>query len=1049
MSSTRTVVFRLALAWLLWAWAGCAVALDPALDISQYAHTAWRIRDGFAKGSIRAIAQTPDGYLWLGTDFGLLRFDGVQAVPWQPPAGQPLPDQGVQTLAAARDGTLWIGTRRGLATWNGHQLITYPRFDGFYIAGILQDREGTIWVAARKALVAALVCTIRAATAECQGADGTFGTWTGALYEDSRAALWLASDKGMWRLRPGPPKLFSIPGGVTGSFSPLVEDATGAMLVAGYRKILRLEHDKLETWPLPTMGQGLDIDNLVRDRDGAIWIGTLGAGLLHAHDHQVDAFTQADGLSGNVDPRVFEDREGSIWVVTAAGIDRFRAMATATYSTLQGLSGLGASVAAGADGSFWIGTTTGLHRWHDGRMSVFRPRSRHALLTGRSTPASFRAVETVEVDGLPEPSATSLFLDRLGRLWLGSRTSLGFLERDRFVSVSETGGFVDSIVQDGDGALWIARRDAGLQKVSGDRIVQQFPWADIARSGPAWRLAIDPVRGGVWLGFFLGGIARVVDGRVRESYSTSDGLGQGHVNHIRSDPDGSVWIATEGGLSRLKAGRIATLDAKRGLPCDEVEASVVGADGSTWIYTQCAVVRITRGDLDAWTAAVDGGRPPPAVRTLVLDAPNGALGADHLGSYSPHLAIAQDGKVLFTSRDGVSSIDPRHLPYNNQPPPVHVERVVADRRAYDAASPLRLPPLVRDLEIDYTALSLVAPEFNRFRYKLEGRDPDWQEAGNRRKAFYGDLDPGHYRFRVIASNNSGVWNEQGATLEFFIAPAYWQTNWFRALCVAAFVASLWALYRLRLQQLARRFNLTLEARVNERTRIARDLHDTLLQSFHGLLLRFQTAVELLPARADEARQLLVSAIDQAAEAITEGRDAVQGLRSSAIETNDLASAIRELAEALAVEEGADANVALSVEAQGTPRELHPIVRDEFVRIAAEALRNAARHAKASQIEVEIRYDDRRVRLRVRDDGKGIAPETLKAGAREGHFGMPGMRERTRLVGGEFTVWSGVGAGTEIEVSIPAAQAYAAPEQPAGWRARLASRIRKDSETRVP
>jgi signal transduction histidine kinase len=380
------------------------------------------------------------------------------------------------------------------------------------------------------------------------------------------------------------------------------------------------------------------------------------------------------------------------------------------------------------------------------------------------------------------------------------------------------------------------------------------------------------------------------------------------------------------------------------------------------------------------------------------------------------------------TRDGVTVIDPRDLRLNKLPPPVHVEGIVADRKPYEASSSVRLPPLVRDLAIEYTATSLVAPEKMQFRYKLEGRDRDWHDAGNRRQAFYTDLDPGDYRFRVIAANNSGVWNEEGAALDFSIAPAYWQTTWFRALCVAAFAVLLWALDRLRLRRVARQFNATLEARVSERTRIARELHDTLLQSFHGLLLRFQTVFELLPGRPAEAKKLLESTIDQAAGAITEGRDAVQGLRSGATEA-DLAEALRTLGEQLAADEGAGEDAVLCVEVHGAPRALHPVVRDEAFRIASEALRNAFRHAAAKRIEVELRYEDRQLGLRVRDDGKGIDPQVLNRGGREGHFGMHGMRERAQLTGGKLTVWSKLDSGTEVELIIPAAHAYAAASSP--------------------
>jgi signal transduction histidine kinase len=370
-------------------------------------------------------------------------------------------------------------------------------------------------------------------------------------------------------------------------------------------------------------------------------------------------------------------------------------------------------------------------------------------------------------------------------------------------------------------------------------------------------------------------------------------------------------------------------------------------------------------------------------------------------------------------------VDPAHLPHNALRPPVHIEEVIADRKNYEASSDLRLPALIRDLQLNYTALSLVAQEKNQFRYKLEGHDGDWQSVGNRRQAFYNDLPPGSYRFQVIASNNSGVWNEQGAALDFSIAPAYWQTTWFRAACVAAFLFMLWALYQLRLREIAREFNSRLEERVAERTRIARDLHDTLLQNFQGLLLRFQTVLALCETRPADAKEVLRSSIDQTAQAITEGREAVQGLRASTVESNDLAQAITTLGEQLAAEASSAASVGLQVEVEGTARNLHPIVRDEIYRVASEALRNAFRHAEAQQIEVEFRYDQRQFRLRVRDDGKGIEPTLLTAEGRAGHFGLHGMRERAKLMGGKLTVWTAAESGTEIELIIPAARAYAA------------------------
>src|SRR6185295_6309656 len=311
-----------------------------------------------------------------------------------------------------------------------------------------------------------------------------------------------------------------------------------------------------------------------------------------------------------------------------------------------------------------------------------------------------------------------------------------------------------------------------------------------------------------------------------------------------------------------------------------------------------------------------------------------------------------------------------------------------------------------------------------FKIRLEGWDRDWQDVGNRRQAFYNNLPPRSYRFRVIASNNSGVWNEAGAALDFAIAPAYYQTRWFEILVGAACLTLLWAAYQFRVRRIAREFDLRLEERVNERLRVARELHDTLLQTFHGVLFRFQAAANMLPARPAEAKEKFDSAIDRAAQAITEGRDAIQDLRASTVVANDLAVAISTLGDELA-NSGVNGNgTVVDVAVQGTPRDLHPILRDDIYRIAGEALRNSFRHAHARRIEVEITYDDRQFRLQVRDDGKGI-DGTVGADQRRGHFGLPGMRERADLIGGRLDVWSEVGVGTEIDLTIPAATAYAA------------------------
>jgi signal transduction histidine kinase len=517
-----------------------------------------------------------------------------------------------------------------------------------------------------------------------------------------------------------------------------------------------------------------------------------------------------------------------------------------------------------------------------------------------------------------------------------------------------------------------------------------------------------------------GRVAYFKDGEIRASYGAADGLADAPVNDLRWDGNAALWVATEGGLSRVKNGHVVTLTTSNGLPCDAVHWSLEDDDQSVWLSMGCGLVRIASDELNA--ACAD---PKRTVRTTVFDSSDGVAIRAIPALYRPQVAKTADGKLWFLPGDGVSILDPRHLPTNTLPPPVHIEQVTADRKAYDAGSNVRLPAMTRNLEIDYTALSFVAPEKNRFRVRLEGRDSDWQDVGNRRQAFYADLSPGTYRFRVTASNNSGVWNEAGALLDFTIAPAYYQTTWFRCALIVAILGLLWQVHRLRLRHIAHDFNLRLDERVNERTRIARELHDTLLQSFQGLMLRFQSARDLLPAQPAKAIEALDGALDRADQAIVEGRDAIQNLRSSTIVSNELAQAITRLAEELSNGNGGKGPARFSMSVEGSPRDLHPIVRDDIHRIAREALRNAFHHAQADRIEAEVTYGARELRLRIRDDGKGIDPQDL-GGGRLRHWGLAGMRERAVQIGAQLHLWSEVGAGTEVELRVPRGVAYIAP-----------------------
>jgi signal transduction histidine kinase/ligand-binding sensor domain-containing protein len=1003
----------------------CAYALDPSLDVSQYAHTAWKISDGFSKGAIWSITQTADGYLWLGTEFGLLRFDGVRAVPWEPPAGESLPSSDIRSLLVARDSSLWIGTYKGLVRWKDDKLTHYPQLDGLIVEWLLEDGDGTLWTVAGWTLSDAKLCRIQGGVTQCYGENGTPGSGVTAIYEDTRGNLWAGAMTGVWRWKPGPPKLYPMAGPAQRTYA-LTESDDGGILIARRGGITKLTNEKLEPFPLPT---GLEFapNRLLRDRDGSLWIGALvDNGLLHIHRGKADRFTPPEGvfgdLSGDSVKAFFEDREGSVWVATPSGLDRFRDFAIPTFSIGQGLSSRGvSSVLAGKDGNIWLGTSDGLNRWNKGQLTIYRKHSagednRNTLTTGHLAEPGSTFHEILD-SVLPHDEVTSLYEDNHGNVWVATLDGVAILKSERFQVVAGVPpGNLLSMTGDGADNVWISCEE-GLLHLLHERVVDRIPWANFGRTEPARALLYDVPQGGLWIGFREGGVTFLTDGQLGASYTTAQGLAGGIVHSLYHDQAGGLWIAAEGGLSRIKDGRVVTLTSKNGVPCDNVHWMMEDGVGSVWLYLACGLVRIARSDLDAWTS-----NATQTIQATVFDSFDGVRSHPGISGYSPVVSRASDGKLWFLGSEGVSVIDPHHIAFNKLPPPVHIERIIADRKTYDASQGLRLPSLLRDVEIDFTALSFVAPEKVRFRYKLEGYDHDWQDAGNRRQAFYTNLPPSNYRFRVMACNNRGVWNEEGALLEFSIAPAFYQTAWFTVACGLLFVALLWLAYQLRVRQLALQFNRTLEARVSERTRIARELHDTLLQSFQGLLLRFQAVLKILPERPLEARQRLESTLDQAAAAITEGRDAVHGLRSSALETNELADGIKAIAEELTMDASAVDSPAIGVEIEGGPRNLNPIVRDETYRIASEAVRNAFRHAHARRIIVEIRYDKRQFRLRIRDDGKGIDQDTLRRQP-AGHFGMPGMRERAEIVGGRLEVWSKVEAGTEIELTIPGNIAY--------------------------
>ena len=804
----------------------------------------------------------------------------------------------------------------------------------------------------------------------------------------------------------------------------LAEAGDGTLLIPLPGKLARFGGGKLETqYSYPDPARNVAGVVLLRDRDGGVWIGTDEVGVVHVHQGRADVFSQADGLSGDHVTSLFEDREGDVWVATLGGLDRFRNYTVATFAKHEGLGtvpGRG-SVVAGTDGSIWMGTNDGLRMWNHGKATIYGISDDHKS-ESRTVWLPLRYVAS---RGLRDHVSVSVFADNAGRTLVSTPYAFGYMEKGRFVSIRGVpGGLVSSVAQDRQGNLWIANQDQGLLRLSEDGAVQQTSWASIGHRDGAQSLATDRSTGGLWLGFDEGGVAYFNDGRIKETYGRAEGLGSGRVSALHIETDDTIWAATEGGLSRIKNGRVLTLTSKNSLPCDGIHWVTQDENHSFWLNTTCGLVRIERGELDAWAA--DSQRK---IQPTVFDSSDGVSNAPiafHAGS---QVIWSSDGKMWFQGfLGGASVIDPQHLLSNKIPPPVHVERIIANGKTYDASNGIRLPPQIRDLKIDYTALSFVAPEKVRFRFRLEGQDRNWREVANDREAQYSNLPPGDYVFRVTAANNSGVWNEAGATLEFSVAPAWFQTDWFYASCVLAGLLITWTTYRIRMHQVASGLRARFDERLSERARIARDLHDTLLQSFQASLIQMQRARNHFSRSTEEAIQTLDNAIGSAEHAIVEGRDAIQDLRLTVIPQSHLEHLLTVAGQELAKTQDANGTPPMfRVTVEGPQRSLSPILQDEVYRIGREVLRNAFQHSQASRIEAEIRYDKRKLRLRIRDDGKGIDQKILAEGARDGHWGLPGARERATRIGARLDFWSEAGAGTEVELTVPASRAYAKPQ----------------------
>jgi signal transduction histidine kinase/ligand-binding sensor domain-containing protein len=979
-----------------------AWAVDPATHITQYSHMAWRIQDGVFNGAPSAIAQTTDGYLWIGTENGLFRFDGVRFLSLAELTGQKkFQSEEVSALLGARDGSLWIGSGYRLYRWKDNKLSNYSTGDEF-INSITQTPQGAIWMTRERQMpqIGAL-CQILDKGVHCY--DSQHGVPLEVAYSlavDTSGNLWIGGSSQLVRWNSGsstvwPLKALQQSEGFEG-VKALAVDRNNFLWV-GIRyseRGLGLKYFQNGVWKnfsSPDLnGAGIAVSKLLVDRDGALWVGTEDQGLYRIFDGKVDHFGSADGLSADRIAALFQDHEGTMWVATSKGIDSFHDLPSTTISRREGLHADDAqSILASRDGTIWIGNVGALDAW------------RHGILTS-----------ILPKDGLPGREVTSLFEDNAGRLWVGIDDGLFRLEHRKFIRVKMPGipGPLTAIINGANDSIWAFNAKTGdvIHMQDGKVLERHIP----APNEETLTIASD-LHGNIWMaGDTLGYLHKNAVTTISEF-----GPRYGYIRTIAVDDDGALLFGATKGLLQLVDGKLQAMTVANGLPCGWMNAVIFDNHRSLWISAQCGLIKIEHRELERWQQ-----HPDTLVKSTLFDVTDGFQGG--ASSFRPAATKSPDGRLWFINNSVVQTIDPDHVNVNPLPPPVHIEQIIADKSIYFPEEIRQLPKLTRNLEIRYTGLSFVVPQRVHFRYKLDGYDNDWQDAGTRRSAFYTNLRPGTYRFSVTACNNSGVWNSQGAALTFLIAPAWYQTISFRLLALLLLALLSYMLYVLRMRRYAAAMRARFNERLDERVRIARDLHDTLLQSFHGVLFKFQAARNLMPRRQEAAIEVMDEAIFATMQAITEGRDAIYDLRPEPLTQPDLSELLTAAGEDLVRTQSINMRVpSFGVIVEGKPRRLVPLLQDEIYRIGREVIRNAFHHAEATRIEVEVQYSENQLRLRIRDDGKGIDSTVLEASGRPGHWGLPGISERARRIGSRLEFWSEAGAGTEVELRVPAAITY--------------------------
>jgi PAS domain S-box-containing protein len=782
--SAQTLVLAACLsgAWLVGATP--ALALDPSVANTQYGLSAWLSDDGLPQNTVIDMAQTPDGYLWLATEEGLARFDGVRFTTF-------IKNETVSTLLVSRDGALWIAGDGGLARYKAGRMTRYPTQDGLGSEGIIsmsESPDGSIWMATRSRLVRYQGGKFSSRTLTDGSAAGWI--WTTAVTHDG--ALWCGTNgEGLKRFDHGAVTTYTTRDGLAGNIVMSLQlDRKGDLWIGTSDGLSRMHDGKITTLPRPGGFSNWCVKIIREDRDGNLWIGTEG-GLLRYSGGTFTSFGAHHRLSEASVLSLLEDREGSLWVGTSGGgVNQLRTGKFTTLGTSEGVNAdLVWCVRESSDGSLLIGTDHGFSHWKDGVMTSLTIR-----------------------DGLSADGVRAVTEDHTGGIWLGTNEGVNLYKNGKVTVFGTADGLPDHTVrmvtEDRQGNIWIGTRGGGLARYR-DGVFTVFNTASGLPSNVI--ASMDEDRdGSLWIGTNAG-VSVLKDG-VFTNYSVRDGLSSDSVRVTYHDREGGHWIGTyRGGLNRIKNGRITPILVKDGLFDEVVFAIVEDRQGYLWMTCNRGVFRVSLSELNDFA---DG--KVPRIHSASFDATDGMKATECDGG-SPGAWGGRNGRLYFATVKGVAVIESNRITSNTLAPPVWIEEVLLDgKRANIPGSALTVGPGRHTLEIHYTALSLVAPKKVEFRYRLKGFSDDWVEAGNRRTAFYTNLPPGTYRFEVMGSNNDGLWNGVGNPLQLRVQAAFFQTLWFKIACILGLLLAARAAFKVRLRLLKERERL-LVTRVAEQT----------------------------------------------------------------------------------------------------------------------------------------------------------------------------------------------------------------------------------------